>query len=137
MSRKARRRSSVGVVLLLLACIPAVLAGCSEDPTKTGTLSYEVEPGQGSLTTTILDDRPGEHTVWLVVKRANGAHLWSMRAVNRGTTGSAGHVSTTGDVARGVYTYRVLEVDGIADDRDVEGDGRSRRQIAAGEVTVP
>lgn len=126
----------LGFVLLLLLGTQATLVGCGKSPAEVGGLSYTVEPGEGSLTTTIDDDRPGEHTVWIVVNKTDGTHVWTVQALNTGTTDSAGSVSATGDIAAGTYVYRVLEVEDLIDDASAWLGIDSRHEIARGEVRV-
>ena len=128
-----RFRTTFSLVLLALCCA-SLLVACDDSPESAAVLALSVAPSEGGLTMTVEDKRPGEHTVWVVVRDVDGERLQDFVAFNPGTEGSS---EVRGDMPLepGTYTYSVYDIDGVRDSGHTALE-TSEHEVDAGEFEV-
>jgi hypothetical protein len=93
-----------------------MMTACGDAPEGEDVLTVSVAPAGSSLTVAVDDRRPGKHTVWVVVRDAEGKRLQEFVAVNPGTEGSSSVRNET-PLEPGTYTYSVYDVEGVHEGR--------------------
>jgi hypothetical protein len=104
-------RMTCSVVFVALCCT-MLLVACGDAPDTVGVLTYSVAPREGGLVLTVADNRPGQHTVWIVVTDAQGRRIQDFGSFNHGTSGS-GDVEGDMPLEPATYGYVVYDRDGI------------------------
>jgi hypothetical protein len=124
--------------LIAVAAVAAVLglAACGDPSSEDQVLTYSVTVRDGELTATVADNRPGDHTVWVVLlDPPEGTDREWFTATNHAGTGFAS-VTARAPLPPGSYAYAVYSTDGI-----VDGSGRTywtaENLVAKDAVTVP
>lgn len=137
------KRLSREVFVATVLVLAAVLGGCgaSDDgpnPASSGTLDYSVIARDGGIVATVADERPGPHTVWVVLDDPpKGRHREVVCVIDNDVQGGE-NVNAGGDapMPAGTYSYKIYSADRVVNTAGAAY-WTPDNQVGSGRVEVP